>query len=484
MKFLNIKDFSITDTIQLIIVSLILALAIYLSFTGGYGADEDTLPMMYVFERRLASGQFITSRFTGNPVAEIGIGFLAYNFGSWATNLMTFSLLFFGLIFFYLSFESKNKKELLLFLLLCLSSPVLFFDNLEPVDYSWAFFFYALALFLFKNKLIELSIIFFALAVGVRINYFLFIIFTILFFGNHGELSFKKRLIIIFCIFFTGCLFYLPVWYDSKFQLTWLTAGRSYESFEGLFGRFFYKSFYAFGGVSIFFIIYSFFKNYLLIIKDNNFYLFLFLLASNLLIFLWLPAELSYLQLALIFVYFFLIKHSQKKIIYLVLILNFASWIVNPQFIDIEYKEMKNLCSPKQATNAKINFHLDVGYYFNYLDTRKMINCFAPGNSERNRRVRQGLKLAGDINNEKPYWKMDEDEAKERIEAFKQTILNETPAERELREMERILLMITGTGQVSRAVKSTIDGRTTIWTIPMLEAQINKLEAQINKLKE
>jgi hypothetical protein len=392
MKFLNIKNFDITDQIQSILISSLLILAIYLSFTGGYGSDEDTMPMIYVFESKLASGAFVTSRFTGNPVAEIGIGFLAYFFGSWAANLMTFTLLVFGLVLFYISFENKQKKELLLFLLLCLSSPVLFFDNLEPVDYSWAFFFYALGLLLLKNKLTELSIIFFAIAVGVRLNYFLFIIFTILFF-NDSEIPLKKKLIIIFCIFFTGSLFYLPVWYDAKLQLTWLTAGRSYVGYEDLLGRFFYKSFYAFGGLSLFFIIYSFFKNYLLVIKNNNFYLFLFVLTSNLLIFLWLPAELSYLQLAIIFVYFFLIKCSQKKIIYIVLIFNFATWVINPQFIDIKYKEMKNLCSQKQAIDTNINFHLDKGYYSNYLETRKMINCFAPGNSERNKRVRQGLSI-------------------------------------------------------------------------------------------
>ena len=52
---------------------------------------------------------------------------------------------------------------------------------------------------------------------------------------------------------------------------------------------------------------------------------------------------------------------------------------------------MKNACSPKQAIDTEIDFHLEKGYYFNYLETRKMINCFAPGTSERNIRVRQGL---------------------------------------------------------------------------------------------
>ena len=392
MKSLNIKDFSLSDKIQLILISLLLVLAIYLSFIGGYGADEDTLPMIYVFESKLSTGNFVTSRFTGNPVAEIGIGFLAYFFGSWAANLATFTFLILGLLLFYYSFEKKDNKELLLFLLLCLSSPVLFFDNLEPVDYSWAFFFYALGLFLLKNKLTELSIIFFALAVGVRLNYFLFIAITILFF-NDSEIPLKKKLIIIFCIFFTGALFYVPVWYDSKLQFTWLTAGRSYEGYLDLLTRFFYKSFYAFGGLSIFFIIYSFFKNYFVIIKDNNLFLFLFLLISNLLIFFWLPAELSYLQLAIICVNLFLIRYSQKQLIYFILIFNFATWIINPEFLVIKYKKMENMCSPKQAINAEVKFSLDKGYYFRYLDTRKMINCFAPGNNERNKKIRQGLSI-------------------------------------------------------------------------------------------
>jgi|TARA_B110000037_G_scaffold170636_1_gene193554 hypothetical protein len=392
MKFLNIKNFNSINKIQLICIFSLLGFAIYLSFIGGYGADEDTLPMIYVFESKLDSGNFVSSRFTGNPVAEIGIGFLAYFFGSWAANLTTFIFLIIGLLLFYYSFEKKDNKELLLFLLLCLSSPVLFFDNLEPVDYSWAFFFYALGLFLLKNKLTELSIIFFALAVGVRLNYFLFIVITILFF-NDTEIPLKKKLIIIFCIFFTGALFYVPVWFDSKLQLTWLTAGRSYDGYLDLLSRFSYKSFYAFGGFSIFFVIYSFYKNYLKLIEDNNLFLFLFLLFSNLLIFLWLPAELSYLQLAIICVYLFIIRYSQKKLIYLILIYNFATWIINPEFLVIKYKQMESMCSPKQAIKADLKFSLDKGYYFKYMNTRKMINCFAPGDTERNKRIRQGLSI-------------------------------------------------------------------------------------------
>ena len=121
---------------------LIFSVGIYLCFIGGYGSDEDTLPMIYAFETTLYDGRFVSSRFTGNPVAEIGIGFLSVYFGSFVANLFTYLFLILGLVLFYFSFNTlKISKEIYLFLFLCLTNPILFFDNLEPVDYSWALFF-------------------------------------------------------------------------------------------------------------------------------------------------------------------------------------------------------------------------------------------------------------------------------------------------------------------------------------------------------
>ena len=37
---------------------LIVILGFYLCFIGGYGSDEDTLPLIYVFEQRLSVGKF------------------------------------------------------------------------------------------------------------------------------------------------------------------------------------------------------------------------------------------------------------------------------------------------------------------------------------------------------------------------------------------------------------------------------------------
>ncbi len=383
------KNQKIFNQTYILLILILITVAIYLSFIGGYGSDEDTLPMIYVFETKLASGEFVSSRFTGNPVAEIGIGFLAYFFGSAITNIFTFTLFFLGIIFFSLSFE--NKKNIQIFLLLCLSSPILFFDNLEPVDYSWAFFFYALGLFFFKKKLIELSVILFAFAIGVRINFFLFIVFTILFFETN-EIPVSRKLLIIFCIFLSGSLFYLPVWYDSKFQLYWLTAGRPVE--EGILGiaaRFFYKSFYAFGGLTVFFIIYLFIKEQKRLINNKS-YFFSSVIISNLILFFWIPGELSYLQPGIILLYYYIYSNFDVKFIAIIIFINFISWFINPEFLDIKYKN-EDICAPKHALDAKINFNLKKGYLFEYLSSRKLINCWAQGNSDRSKRIRSGLPL-------------------------------------------------------------------------------------------
>ena len=119
----KILEKNLISTLLLVIILY----GFYLCFIGGYGSDEDTLPMIYVFEARLMDGTFVSSRFTSYPIPEIGIGFLSYFFGSFAANSFTYLFNLLGLFFFYCSFHKKiNLSELKLFLLLSLSSSILF----------------------------------------------------------------------------------------------------------------------------------------------------------------------------------------------------------------------------------------------------------------------------------------------------------------------------------------------------------------------
>ncbi len=372
------------------ILSSLIIFALYLSFIGGYGSDEDTLPMIYVFEARLEDGKFISSRFTSYPVSEIGIGFLSYYFGSWAANSVTFFFYLLGLGFTFFSFEKKFEVEkLFLFLILCLSSQVLFFDNLEPIDYSWAFLFFSIGLFFFSRKFFELSILFFAFSVGCRLNFIIFVLLAIFFFGNFKFIPIQNKIIISFCTFITGGLFYLPIWFYNGFGLEWIDAARPIDQgILGLFARFSYKTWMAFGFVQLILIIYGLIKKKQLIEKNKNNLLFI-LILSNLFLFLYIPAELSYLQPAIIFLYLIIVQEFKKKLIIVLIMLNFLNWIINFEFLKINYVD-NSICAPKQAISAKFDFQIKNGAINNFIETRKMINCWIDDKSERGRRILKG----------------------------------------------------------------------------------------------
>ena len=377
-----------------LILSAIILLGFYLCFIGGYGSDEDTLPMIYVFEAKLAGGRFVSSRYTGNPLAELGIGFLSHFFGSFAANLFTYIFLLLGLIIFYLTFsKDKSLEKLNFFIFLCLTSPILFFDNLEPVDYSWAFFFFSCGIFFLNKKLFELSVMFFAFSIGVRINYVLFVIITILFFQFDEKISFFRRLTIFFSSFIFGGLFYLPIWFDNHFGLSWLTAGRpTDQGYIGLLARFLYKLYISIGYISSFILLIFLFKEFNRINKIKNIKVLLLLCLSNLLIFLWIPAEFSYLQLFIVVLCLIIFNLNNKKFIYLMCLGNLLSWFIFISPIKIKYVD-DEYCAPKNAVSASFKINMEKGFYFKYLDSRDKIKCWVYGNSERDIKILKGQAL-------------------------------------------------------------------------------------------
>ncbi len=388
------KSNVLENNIIVIFVLLLISFGIYLSFIGGYGSDEDTLPMIYVFESKYYSGTFVSSRFTGNPVAELGIGFLAFFFGSFAANLVTFLFLVFGLIFFFLTLNKKFEiNELFLFLLLCLTSPILFFDNIEPIDYSWALLFFSLGSYFYSKKIFELSILFFAFCIGTRINYLLFILAFIIFFENDSKIYFKRKIIIFLCSFIMGGLFYLPIWFDNSFDLSWLTAARpTDQGLLGLASRFFYKT-YITTGYLVSLILFVILLKYFSKLKSiENKTLIFSLILSNLLIFFWIPAEYSYLQIYLIALLYLVYKLRIKKLLYLICICHFFSWFVSISFLEINHKD-NTYCGPKNAISAKIKFQVDKGYLSNYLKSREKISCWVHGEDERSLKILEGKSL-------------------------------------------------------------------------------------------
>ncbi len=372
-----------------------LVLAVYFCYIGGYGSDEDTLPMLGTFKNFL-DGNFMTSRFTGYPVAEFSIGFLSYFYGSFITNLFTFLLFIIGSTIFYLSNTEKlnriNWSQLMLYLILLISNPVLFFDNLEPIDYSWAFFFFAIGCYSLSKQQKELACIFFGICIGTRINFCPFVIAAIFTLPMDQKLNLSKKIVISLSSIFIGCLFYLPVWIHSSLTLEWLTAGRPEDGLMALIARFSYKTFLTIGYLQVFLITYLAYKfcDFKIVKKNLNFMIAIIIL--NLAIFLWIPAELSYLQPMLICLYFIITKSLNRKFIYLILIFNLSTWIYNFNPIKIDYK-YKDKCAPRVATSIKISPHFDTGYLKRFIENKKMINCWIDPESKYGKIILEGKPL-------------------------------------------------------------------------------------------
>ncbi len=379
------------NTINITLISLSLILGVYLCIIGGYGSDEDTLPMIGTFANFL-DGNFMTSRFTGYPVAEFIIGFFSYYFGSATINIVVFFSFILGCFIFFISLEKNFKKNYIFFLLLVISNPILFFDNLEPVDYSLGFLFLSLGFYFLKSRRIELAIVFFGISIGTRINLAPFVIIMIYFNSFNFSGGEFRKFIIIICALFIGSLFYLTVWIHSELTLRWLTAGRPDGGIFEYGSRFLYKTLISFGIIqTIILLIFILNKNYKKNLSKKNNFIY-YLIIANLLIFFYIPAELSYLQPGLIFLYYLIYKYFNQKIIYILIAINFFSWIVNFETIEIIHKNTDK-CEPIVAINAKVNPRLEKGYFYKYIDSRSKINCWIDLNSDYGKKVSKGLPL-------------------------------------------------------------------------------------------
>ncbi len=382
MKYVNLNN---------ILLIFLLFGGILFSFIGGYGSDEDTLALIGAYESMLGGGKLMASRFTPYPVAELGIGFLSYQFGSWSVNLLTFIFMFLSGIFFYLGIDIKFKnKNIILFLILILSNPVLYFDNLEPIDYSWALLPLCLGLFFLKKKYYEIAIIFFGISIGSRIYFFLFLIPIIFLFSEYYKVNLTRKVLIFLGSFFIGGLFYLPFWFESGFSLHWLTAATPYDQgFTGIISRFFYKIIMSFSFITFFCIIFLLFIN---LKKLNNLKyskILIGIILINLIIFLFIPAELSYLQPSLLAFYFLIFLNFKKQLIYSLICLHFLSWVIEFQPLKIYYKS-NDICNNVEAVSADINPSLQKGRLFQYINSRDKIKCWIKNDDSRSLKILRG----------------------------------------------------------------------------------------------
>lgn len=380
-----------------IIISLIL-LGIQTSLFKGFGDDLDSHALILSFMGVLENGVYDPSRFYGSPLGELFYGYIGYNFGSFLGSFLSYCFFLFSIILIFASYSKNkiNQKDLFLFILICLSNPVLYLDNTNPSDYPLSLFLFSAAIFLFKKKNKFYSIIFFALTIATRANYALLIIVFLIYEMIKNKSDYKSSLLVLFYSLVISSLFYLPVFIQHKYSLSFISnSGGPDLTFKALTPRFLYKSYLSFGVFSSIFIIYLFITNLKkikkLILNNEDLVILTFL---NLLIFYFIPTKTSIISLVIILFYVFLFKLvDKKKYIYPVIFFNLLFYIVSYQLFDFKYKN-SGKCEPIEAIGVKFQLKIIEGYFFKRTEFMKnQINCVSKAFGDSSQKYINGLKI-------------------------------------------------------------------------------------------
>jgi hypothetical protein len=365
-KFLNLFIF------------LILILILILSQRNYYGNDVDTYAVINTFLQFIEESFYSPSRLYGSPLAEFILGFLLYNFGPNFTNFLIVFLFIASIYFlskFFLGLNDKVNKKL--FILLCISNPLLVFDNINISDYPLALFFFSLGLYFYKkNNLIGLFL--FCSSIACRTNFILFSSLIIILNHKISLLTLRNLLIMfifVIILYYPSLLFYdyKPI-NNSPLGGLRFEIGEEYKFiFKNQVGRFFYKVIILIGFIQSIIIFFYIIINLSKIkIKDilNKYYFEILLILLNLFVFLLLPTKISIISLFIILFYIILVRIIRQEVIYLLIILNLFSIFIYIDFLKINYR-FEDKCKPIQAISANFEFSLKEGHLYQYLESSK-----------------------------------------------------------------------------------------------------------------
>jgi hypothetical protein len=371
--------------------------SLLLAITSNYGGHHDIYLMLGSFLSVLQNGDYIPSRFTGYPVAEIGIGASAWAGGSALSNSVNFFMFLISVLLFPFCFSTKpTLTRYLAFAAMALSSTVLAFDNIISIDYPWSCFFWVIGCFCLKRLDVpHIATIPMALAIGSRPVFALFVITSIMLIDPlHTPLSstsndrIKGKVSTVLITLFAGSLFYIPVWFKYGFSLSWISAvSPDNQGFIGLAGRFAFKLITAAGvfqsAIIIGILAFAFLRmsknklNMAKLLKCDALFLTV-ICAINLTIFARMPVQLSYLQPLLLCMYY-LISRLDGNVYAgasaLIAGINMVNWVVQPRLLRIQYQSQE-LCSTTVAESAKPELWLDKGRIREFKDQSKKAECY------------------------------------------------------------------------------------------------------------
>ena len=364
------------NSIFFVSILFTIIIGIFICKIKGYGSDIDTYSLIKTFLNIIENGTYNPSRYYGHPIPEVLLGYLSYNFGAFVTSYFCYLMFIFSLYFFYVSFANDKKLDnLYIFILLCISNPILLFDNTNISDFQLSMFFFSAGIYASKKNKKFLIPLLFGLTIASRLSFALFVILFLFHeYYFSGQKDKKQILINLFYSLMIGSIFYITVFYQSHLSLAFIkNTGGPPLNFLELAPRFFYKIYYLMGKFGFIFIIFIFVskisKIYKIFVLSNFLYLFIMI---NLLVFFFIPTKTAIISIFLIFLYIIIINNFNKKMIFFLITINFISWFFSYEIININYKYQK-ICEPIQAISAKIDFRLTNGEFMKMLKKNENI---------------------------------------------------------------------------------------------------------------
>ena len=390
-----LKQLSKNNYLLLLLILLIFIFGSYISLSRGSNlTDGDSHSILLSFLNFLDFQTYRPSRGAyGHLIPEMFLGSIAYFFGVPVSNLVCFIFFFSSIYILFITFFKKDIFNFFLFLLLLSSNFYLFFENANTIDYPIALFFFSCGLFFLKKENFVFASLFFAFTICSRANFCIFIYPLILLYFLHKKIfltKIKSLLLILSLTTLIGLIFFIPVFYVNNFTLNFLNipfitnsdtpgwyGGPAFQISE-LLPRFLFKTYKLIGTFTYFFIIALFLFNIkkLINLKSLNQKFIWSIIGINLSLYILAPTKLSLINPFIIFLYILLFTHFKKNIIYIIIILNFTSWFVSYDFLNIKYKN-DNICEAREALSASFQFKIREGDYIKYIKHPSFSICYS-----------------------------------------------------------------------------------------------------------
>jgi hypothetical protein len=353
--------------------SLLVAFA--LVGTNRYGDNQNNYAMLRSWQEMVANGAYVPSRFQGNLLSELLIGYLAAVAGPIGSNALSLALSVLSLAMAYalLRKVASDRLKIGLALSTVAINPYWVKASITSMDYTHPIPFFLAGILLTQRRIPIIAAICFAIAGGMRISYVplgLAALLAATFFEAHR--SQKQVLIQAFVAYLVIlCLIYFPAFLSAHLRFTFLGSARPTENgIGGLLARWAYKQLYLYGllgtvivwaSVSYPFTRVNNDKRKLVGVERTYYRICLALAAFHLLLFLYIPVRVEYLlPILLAMAGVFVVTDVPRTLLVALILAEGLYWFSSIDLLEVRRTESA-ACAAIHGVGARFAPHVSQG---------------------------------------------------------------------------------------------------------------------------